>query len=172
MANILTSIHVTNLLGLCVFLVLWIILHESAHIVVTLLRNETPIGWGVGPMGVKVMFMREPSTLYIVLDVLFPALISGCVLYTGLFTFLAPVVIPRTPLIEIPTIIIGVLLTSTIDGVNALRDLRYPLWGEARILRTIQLLRASWATIHFTTFGHSYVRDHFGSNTTDLLRAL
>src|SRR5579885_2708683 len=50
--------------------------------------------------------------------------------------------------------------------------LRYPLWGEARILRNIQSLRSSWATIHFTPFGSSYLREQFGSSPTDLLRLL
>jgi len=46
------------------------------------------------------------------------------------------------------------------------------LWGEARILRTIQNLRATWARIYFTPFGYSYVRDRFGANPTELLQAL
>jgi hypothetical protein len=54
--------------------------------------------------------------------------------------------------------------------VNALRDLRYPLWGEARILCSLQFLRASWASIHFTPFGLSYLRDHFGSSPSELLQ--
>ena len=118
------------------------------------------------------MFLHEPSTLYIWLNVLFPALVSAAILYIGLFTSLAFISIPRHPLVEVVVITLGVLLTSTADFINALRDVRYPLWGEARILRSIQFLRASWATIHFTPFGLSYLRDRFGSNPTDLLQVL
>src|SRR5216684_3469716 len=75
------------------------------------------------------------------------------------------------PLVKILVIAVGVLLTSTGDFLDAMRDLRYPLWGEARILRSIQLLCARWATIHFTPFGLSYLRENFGSNPTDLLQS-
>ncbi|GAC1348411.1 MAG: hypothetical protein NVSMB27_16120 [Ktedonobacteraceae bacterium] len=168
----LTSIHITNLPGLVVFLILWIVLFECAHVLVTLLRHGPLIGWAVSPWGVTVMFLHEPSTLYIWLNAVFPALVSGVIVYIGFFTSLAPIALPRYPLIEIMVIIVAVLLTSTVDFFNALHDLRYPLWGEARILRSIQSLRASWATIHFTPFGLSYLRDRFGSNPTDLLQVM
>ncbi len=151
---------------------MWIILFECAHVLVTLLRNGPLIGWAVSPLGVTVMYLYEPSTLYIWLNVLFPAFVSSLVLYVGLFTSLAPVAIPHQPLITVLVISLGVLLSSSIDFFNALRDLRHPLWGEARILRSIQYLRASWSAIHFTPFGLTYLRDRFGSSPTDLLQAL
>jgi hypothetical protein len=172
MSGVLTSVHLANLLGIVIFFVVWIVLFEGAHVLVMLLRHGPLIGWAVSPLGVTVMFLHEPSTLYIWLNVLFPALVSGTVLYFGFFSPLAPIAIPRQPLIEIAVIAVGVLLTSTVDFVNALSDFRYPLWGEARILRSIQFLRASWATIYFTPFGLSYLRDHFGSNPTDLLQVM
>ena len=172
MPVVLSSIHVTNLLSLGVFLVLWAILFECAHVLVTLLRHGPLIGWAVSPWGVTVMFLQEPSTLYIWLNVLFPAVVSGFVLYIGLFTSLAPIAIEDHSLIKVIVIAVGVRLTSTADFVNALRDVRYPLWGEARMLRSIQLLGTSWAKIHFTPFGLSYLRDHFGSNPTDLLQVM
>jgi hypothetical protein len=74
--------------------------------------------------------------------------------------------------IEAFVIVCGVLIISTTDIVNALRDLRHPLWGEARVLRSIQTLRTSCAKIHFTPFGYSYLSDHFGSNPAELLQAI
>ena len=169
----LTIIHITNILGVIGFLLLWFILFGCAHMLVTLLHNDQLIGWAIGPLGVTILFMREPSTLYILLDAIIPALVSGCFLYLGLFTALpSPIFIPHHPLIEIVVIAGGVFITSFGDFMNALRDLRYPLWGEARVLRSIQFLRASWASIHFTRFGLSYLRDHFGSSPRDLLQAL
>lgn len=167
-----SSIHINNFLGLIGLLVLWIVLFEGTHVLITLLRNGPLIGWAVGPLGITIMFLHEPSTLSIWLNVLFPALVSGGILYIGLFTSLAPIVLPHSSLIKVGVIASGILISSTVDFVNALRDLRYPLWGEARILRSIQRLRASWASIHFTPFGLSYLRDRFGSNPTDLLQVL
>ena len=172
MPGMLTGIHVSNLLGLGVLLVLWIVLFKSAHLLVTLSRHEPLIGWAIGPLGITVMFLHEPSTLYIWLDVLCPAVVSGGVLYTDLFTSLCPVSLPHHPLFEAFVIACGMLITSTGDVLNALRDLRHPLWGEARVLQSLQFLRASWAKIHFTPFGYSYLSDHFGSNPTELLQTI
>jgi hypothetical protein len=173
MPGTIASLYVTSIPGLVGFVLLWIVLVECARMLVRVLRNEPLVGWAVGPLGVSTLYLSEPSPLFILFNALFPAVVSACVLYIGIFTsFPSPVVLPHTPLVEILVIVIGVLLTSMGDFLDALRDLRYPLWGEARILRSIQLLRASWTTIHFTPFGLSYLRDHFGSNPTDLLQAL
>lgn len=172
MPGLFNSIHVSNVLGLVVFLLLWIVLCECAHVFVMLLRHEPVLGWAVGPFGVTLMVLREPSLLYIWLDVFFPALVSGSVLYVGLFTPLSPMMIPDHPLIKLVVLACGLLVTSSSNLINALRDVHYPLWGEARVLRTIQVLQSTWARIHFTSFGHSYVRSHFGSNPAELLQAL
>lgn len=168
----MTGVHITNILGFIGFLFAWIILYEVAKMLVIVLRNEPLIGWAIGPLGISTLFLSEPPAAFIIFNALFPALISGCVLYFGLFsTFPNPIVIPHHPFIEILVVTAGVLLTSTGDFLDALRDLRHPLWGEARILRTLQFMRASWATIHFTAFGLSYLHDHFDSTPTDILQA-
>ena len=95
------------------------------------------------------------------------------ILYLGLFTGLpSPLLLPHDALVVIFVLVPGALLTSLGDWVAALRDLYFPLWGEVRILRNIQYLRSSRATIHFTPFGLSYLREHFGFNPTELLQAL
>ncbi|GCE20429.1 hypothetical protein [Dictyobacter kobayashii] len=172
MPGFLDSIHITNVLGLVIFLVLWIILCELTHVIVLLWRHEPLIGWAVGPFGLTLMALREPSIISIWLDVLVPAIVSGCVLAIGLFTSLSPITFPGHQLVKVFMIACGVLITSTADLISALRDLRYPLWGDARILRTMQFLRANWSKIHFTSFGHSYLRTHFGSNPAELLQIL
>ncbi|GAC1364821.1 MAG: hypothetical protein NVS2B12_10300 [Ktedonobacteraceae bacterium] len=172
MAGLFNSIHVNNVLVLVVFLVVWLVLCECAHIFVLLLRREPLLGWAVGPFGVTLMVLHEPSLLYLWLDVLCPALVSGSVLSVGLFTSFSPIAIENHPFIKVIILACGLLVTSSSSLITALRDLHYPLWGEARVLRTIQFLRSTWARIHFTSFGHSYVRSHFGSNPTELLQAL
>ena len=172
MAGFIASIHILNPIGLIAFLVLWIVLFKCMHILLPLLRHDLLIGWAVGPLGITIMSLHEPSLLYIWLDVLFPALLSGGILWLGLFSSVAPVSLPHNLLIQILTILCGVLLTSTLDVVNAFRDVRHPLWGEARILRTILLFRATWTKVHFTPFGYSYLNDHFGFSPMDLMQVL
>lgn len=175
MPETFTSMHtirVTNLVGVIAFFIVWIVLFKCTHLLIRLLHRDPLIGWAVGPLGVSIVFLHEPSMLYIWFDVLFPALVSGIVVYIGLFTSLAPVVIIHTFLVETLTVIVGIVLSSTSDLLKALRDVQYPLWGEARVLRTIQGLRATWAQIHFTPFGYSYLCDHFGASPHELLQAL
>lgn len=165
--------HVINFFGLVGFVVLWLGLVEGARILMNALRNDPLLGWAIGPLGISTLFLYEPSTRFILLSLIFPAVVSGSILYMGLFTSLpSPLALPHSPLIVTFILALGVLITGLGDWLNALRDLRYPLWGEARVLRSIQLLRANWASIHFTPFGRSYLREHFGTNPTELLQAL
>jgi len=172
MPTIHNSILVNNILGLVAFLLLWPILVVCSRLLISSLRNDRLICWAIGPLGVTTLYLSELSTPFIVLSVLFPAIVSGIVLYFGIFSILpSPLMLPHRPLVEIPVIAVGVILTSAFDIMNALRDLRHPLWGEARVLRTIQFLRASWASIHFTAYGITFLRDHFDSSPRDLLKA-
>ncbi|HEY4383705.1 MAG TPA: hypothetical protein VGN34_04390 [Ktedonobacteraceae bacterium] len=172
MADLVNGVHMANLPGLILFLVLWIVLFRCAHILVMLLRRAPLLGWAIGPLGITFMVLHEPSALSIWLDVLIPALVSAGALYVGLFTPLSPLPLLHDPFVEVLLICFGVFITSTGDVINAFHDLRYPLWGEVRVLRTIQLLQATAARIHFTRFGNSYLVDHFGSKPPDLLRVL
>jgi hypothetical protein len=165
-------VYITSVLGLIGFIVLWLALVESSKVLIALLKNDPLIGWAIGPFGITTLVLCEPSIPFILFSALLPAVISGCILYFGLFSALpSPLALPHHPLIEILVISVGVLFTSVGNILNALRDLRHPLWGEARFLRNIQFLRASFASIHFTSFGISYLRQQFGSNPTDLLQA-
>ena len=166
-------IHITNLLGLVGFVVLWLGLVKGTRILLNALRNDPLLGWAIGPLGISTLFVYEPSTRFIWLSTTFPAFVSASVLYLGFFTNLpSPLALPHDALTIAFTLALGVLITNLGDWINALRDLRYPLWGEARVLRSIQYLRASWASIHFTPFGRSYLREHFGANPTELLQVL
>lgn len=167
------SIHITNLFGLIGFVVLWLGLVGCSRILANALRSAPLIGWAIGPFGLSALFLHEPSASFILLNALLPALVSGGILYLGLFTSLpSPLALPHNLLTIVSALLLGVVISSLGDWINAMRDFRYPLWGEARVLRNIQYLRASWASIHFTPFGRSYLREHFGSNPTELLQAL
>lgn len=166
-------VHMANLLGLIGFVVLWLGLVKCTKLLLNAFHNDPLIGWSIGPFGVSALFLSTPSARFILFSTTFQTLLSGAILYLGLFSGLpGPLLLPRNPLLIIVVLLLGSLLTSLGDWITALRDLYFPLWGEARILRNIHDLRASWATIHFTSFGLSYLREHFGSNPTELLRAL
>src|SRR5258708_9318246 len=127
MPGTVTSVHVTNILGLVGFLILWVVLFECARMLMMVMRNDSLIGWAIGPLGVSTLFLSEPSLVFILFNAFFPAVISGSVLYLGLFTaFPRPIVLPHYPLVETLVIAVGVLLTSAGDLLNALPNLLPP----------------------------------------------
>lgn len=172
MPGVFTNVHLATILEVVALLLVWFVLFRVAHLLLMVVRHGPLIGWAIGPMGVTILFLHEPSVLFLWLDVLIPAAVSGLTVYLGLFTPLSPLSLPHILPVEIVIVAAGVLITSTGDLVNAVRDIRHPLWGEARVLRNIQLLRAAYAKIYFTPFGYSYLNDHFNSSPTDLLRLL
>src|SRR5258708_20523971 len=135
MPNTVTRIHITSIPGLVGYVILWIILCECATMLATLLRHHPFIGSAVGPLGLSSLFVSEPSIVFILFNALFPAAISACVLYFGLFTALpSPIFLPHHLFVETLVICGGVLLTCTGDFLDFVRDLQYPLWGEAPCL--------------------------------------
>jgi hypothetical protein len=172
MLDLMANIHVHNVLGVCLLLLIWLILCEAARIAIKFVCREPLIGWAVGPLGVTAVFLHKPSWLCACLDVLGPTLVSGSVLLVGLSASFSPVDLPvDSPVL--PTIVVGgALSTCIVNVVRVWRDICYPLWGEARVLRTIQRLRSSYAAIYFTAYGNSYLQDHFRSNSTELLQVL
>ena len=172
MPGLETGLHVNNLLSLAVFLVVWIVLVRCTHLLILFVCGKPLIGWAISPRGLTFMVFNEPPTWYIWANVLGPALVSAITLHIEFFTTISPLSLPRHPLIQIAMIGCGVLISSTGDLIAALRDVFHPLWGEARILRHILLLRSARARIHFTPFGSSYVNDHFGASPTELLQAI
>lgn len=168
-----STIHVTSLFALVGFVILWLGLVACVKFSLKAFRNDPLLGWAIGPLGVSTLFLCEPSAPFLLLNAILPAFVSGGFLYLGLFTSLpSPLKLPHNILLTIAILAIGILVTGLNDWIATLRDVRYPLWGEVRVLRNIQYLRASCASIHFTPFGLSYLHEHFGSNPRDLLQVL
>ena len=172
MPNVFVNIRIYTVLEFFLLVLLWLVTCECAYVGVRFLRREPLIGWAVGPLGVTVMFLYEPSLFYVCLDVLCPAIVSGSFLYIAFYTGISSVLFSHDSPIPILIVCCAIPVVCVATFMRLWQDARYPIWGEARVLRTIQKLRSSWASIHFTPFGCSYLLDHFGSNPTDLLRAL
>lgn len=47
MPGIHSDVHITNILGLIGFVVLWLVLVESAKVLIALLKNDPLIGWAI-----------------------------------------------------------------------------------------------------------------------------
>src|SRR5260370_15169041 len=144
MPNTVTRIHITSIPGLVGYVILWIILCECARMLATALRNDPLIGWAVGPLGISTLFVSEPSIVFILFNALFPAAISACVLYFGLFTALpSPIFLPHHLFVETLVICGGGLFLCIGDFLDVVRDLRDPLCGVACVLFIIHIFQAT-----------------------------
>src|SRR5215471_8298379 len=125
MPGTLASITVKSVPLLVAYVFIWIFLVACARVLVRVYRHDPLVGWAVGPLGVSTLYVSEPSPIFILFNALFPAVVSAVVLYFEFFSILpSPLVLPKNLLFEILFITIGVLITSTLDFLDALRDLR------------------------------------------------
>src|SRR3984893_12936419 len=109
MPSVHSSVHITSILGLIGFVVLWLALVECAKVLIALLKNDPLIGWAFGPFGITPLVLCETTTLFILFSAFFPALILGFILFFGLFSASpSPLDLPHHPLIEILVISAGV----------------------------------------------------------------
>ncbi len=89
MPGIHSSVHVTSVLGLIGFIVLWLALVECAKVLIVLLKNDPLIGWAIGPLGVTPLVLCEPTTFFILFNALFPA-IYRAVFFSSASSVLCP----------------------------------------------------------------------------------
>jgi hypothetical protein len=64
------------------------------------------------------------------------------------------------------------LAIATIEVGRMFGDLRFPLWGEARVLVCVQRFRALGGLIHFTPAGRAFLRERFGATPREFVRAV
>jgi hypothetical protein len=165
------AVHPVELTAL---ILLWILAYVGTCLMLTALRADPPVGWSVGPFGISAIFLRAPSALYCLWQLLLPALVAALVLYFGLFYTSPPPILglPHTPGAEVVAVLVGAVGMSGGNMRRIVRDVRYPLWGEARMLHAVQHARALGGKVYFTTFGRIYLREEFDTTPQDLLQAL
>jgi len=152
----------------------WIVAYEATYLLASALRADPLVGWSISPLGISTIFLGEPSRPYRLLQLLLPATVAAMVMYIGLFqTSPAPVSgLPHTVAAETTIALLSGLVISGGNIRRIVRDVRYPLWGEARMLHTVQLVRSLRGKVYFTTFGRIYLREEFGATPQDFLQAL
>lgn len=152
--------------------ILWLIVYHIAFRAMAIARDPSVVCWSVGPFGVSTVSLQGPplrrhfaqlgvsalalaTTAYANLFVIEPAPISGLQhsLVTQVFTVAVPVV----------------ALTGT-HLLGILRELRFPLWGDARVLTGVQRSLAMGARVYFTSAGRTYLSERFGATPHEFLR--
>ena len=169
----LLSLHINTayLIGAAL---IWLLVYHIVYAVIAIARDPSLICWGVGPFGFTVIGMRRPS-LGQALSRLF---ISGAAL--GIVAFISLFVAQPAPISGLPRLLpdrlglIGALvaLATILRVVGSLRDWRFPLWGEARVLASVQRSIATGAILFFTPLGRTFLRDRFGATPNEFLQTI
>lgn len=167
------SIHINPIYLLSVVLV-WILVYHVAYWLIAIVRDRSLICWSVGPLGITVVGLREPPVKQVLGQLGFGSLAVALVAYASVFAFTPSPVsgLERTLPIEAAVILTPVVLFTSARLLTILREHRFPLWGEARVLARVQRSRALGALVIFTPAGQTFLRERFGATPGEFLRMI
>jgi hypothetical protein len=160
-------------LSLVFVVVLLLATYELARWLVALVRQRSLVCWSLGPLGVSAVYLRPPSLLARLLEAAVPATAVACVSYLTMhWTAPGLLLAAHGTLRRVGLLVIPVALAASLQGIQLFGDLRFPLWGEARVLALVERSRALGGRIHFTPAGREFLRERFGATPHEFLRAM
>ncbi len=153
---------------------LWIGLHEAIYLLLGMLRRRILLCWSVGPLGIATTYEREPGWRFLLAQLLAPAVLAALFLRAMLFQPVTPPILnlPNGVLAQLAVVLLSLVITSGFRAALLVRDWRYPLWGEARLLRSIAWCQATGAIIIFTAFGRAFLRERFQVTPREFLQTV
>lgn len=155
-------------------LVLLLATYQVAGWLVAHLHKRSLVCWSVGPLGVSSVYLKPPSLASRIMEAAAPALAVACVGYVALYQTGAGALLIalNLPLRRVGLLLLTALLALVLQGLRLFGDLRFPLWGEARMLAQVERSRALGGRVHFTPAGRKLLRERFGATPHEFLRAM
>ncbi len=150
---------------------LWIIFYHAVYWLVAIARDRSLVFWSVGPFGVTIASLREPPARRIIAQLCIAALALMALVYINLFLVVPPPISGLRPDATSRIIAVAIPVASLTIGraLAILRDHRYPIWGEARVLTRAHKSLATGARIYFTRAGRAFLHDRFGTTPNEFL---
>ena len=169
----LLSVHINTVYLVGVALV-WLLVYHVAYAVTAIARDPSLICWGVGPLGFTVIGMRRPRWRQVAARLFFAGVALGVVAFISLFVAQPAPISGLPPLLPDRLAVIAALvaLATILRLVGNVRDWRFPLWGEARVLASVQHSLATGAVLFFTPQGRAFLRDRFGATPNEFLQTI
>jgi hypothetical protein len=153
-------------------LVAWVVIYHVVSSFFAIARASSLICWSVGPLGIKVMQLREPPLGQRVAQFVAAAVAMALAVYVSLYVLRPrPIMgLGGSPEERLITVAVPVLLVMAAHFFVVLREHHFPLWGEARVLAHVQRSLATGARVIFTPAGRVFVRERFGATPNEFLR--
>lgn len=164
------TVHV-HTLYLVAVVAFWLVAYHLTYWLVAIAREPSLVCLGVGPLGVTVVSLRQPPALRIAVQLFAAAGVLGCIVYANLYLVTPPPIAGLNHAFSQELIGVGapVVVATITRLLLVMRDLRYPLWGEAGVLARVQRSLATGSRVYFTTAGKNFLRERFGATPREFL---
>lgn len=166
------NIHI-NPIYLTGVILVWFAIYHLAYALIAIARDRSLVCWSIGPLGINAITLRQPPASQVITQLVFAALAVAGISYASLYLLKPPPIagLEQTLSEQLLAVAIPVAMLTLWRLLGILRERRFPLWGEARVMVSIHRSRASGALIIFTTLGRNFLRDRFGATPGEFLRA-
>lgn len=165
------QIHPLALLG---SVLVWIATYLCVCWLLVMAHRRSLVCWSIGLFGVAAVYLRAPSRALVAAQVFVPALLMAGTGYACLYLThpmpLGGLDQRLTARLALAALIF--LVIALVEGARIVGDLRFPLWGEARVLACVQRFHALGGLIHFTPSGRRFLRERFGATPREFVRAV
>ena len=165
------DVHIYPFYLVVVFL-LWIVVYHIAFWTVALIRDPSLVCWSLGPFGISVVSLRQPSLSRVGTQLAAAAVALGCTAYGSLYLLMPPPIagLDRAASVRALAVALPIVALSAIHLVGVVRDRIHPLWGEARVMSGVQRSVATGARVYFTPTGRAFLRERFDATPAEFLR--
>jgi hypothetical protein len=145
--------------------------YQVACWLVLLMPRRSLIGWSVGPFGIAAIALGKPSRPVLLAQFVAPVFALAGVSYAALYlAHLWPLdSADQRPAARALTTLAALAIGAALQGLRLAGDLRFPIWGDARVLATVQRSRALGGIVLFTARGRAYLRERFGATPREFL---
>lgn len=154
--------------------VMWVAVYLLASWLVAMSQHQTLVCWAVGIFGLAAVYLRAPSRALRALQVVVPALLVSAAMYASLY-LAQPKPISGLDQQSVARLLLlagSFALVAAFELLRLFVDLRFPLWGEARVMVLVQRSRALGGLVHFTPAGRKFLRERFGASPREFVRTV
>jgi hypothetical protein len=152
----------------------WLLVSHIVYWLVAVVRDESLVAWSVGLLGINVVALRRPPARLLAAQLGCAGLAVALAAYISLFVLdPGPITgLTRSLPVIVTTVLIPVVVLTFGRLVGILREVRLPLWGEARVLALARRSAITRALIFFTPAGRLFVHDRFNATPSEFVRML
>ncbi|MFI5272065.1 MAG: hypothetical protein ACHQ4H_03410 [Ktedonobacterales bacterium] len=149
----------------------WLATYHLTYRLLSVAHDPGLVFWSVGPLGVAAVSLREPRALRVAAQLAVAGVALAAICYATLFLVSPPPIagLGQAPLDRLAVVAAPVSAVTLAQLFAVLRERRYPLWGEARVLALAQRSAATGAHIFFTRSGRTFLHERFGATPSEFL---